>query len=132
MNLKNFRIGNLAKDNLTNETLICSGLSCDVDGKNGQMSFTVIDRSKYPLPNGWQAEEIKLTDEWLKLLGFEHDLDSNTFSLSPMTLYKQDGIFWCDVGWDNIDIISVNELQNLFFALTRIELELKDETSACR
>ena len=125
MKAKKFRIGNLAKDNLTNETLICCGLNCDTDGKNIQITFAVMDRSKYPLPNGWKAEEIKITNEWLKKLGFEHDLDSNTFSLKPITLYKQDGIFWCDILWDSIDVKSVDELQNLFFALTRTELELK-------
>lgn len=74
---------------------------------------------------------MKVTNKNLIDLGFLHDLNTNTFSLKPITLYKQDGVFWCDILWDSLEIESIHQLQNLFFALTSKELELKHETSAC-
>ena len=60
-----YRITNLVQDKLTGELLICCGTSCDTNGENSNISFSVLDRSKFPLPDGWQAEPITLTVEWL-------------------------------------------------------------------
>jgi len=89
-------------------------------------------------------EGIPLTDGWLQKFGFVHKKD-NCWHI------KVDG-FWCSfnlykpekfdgylVSWayndtESItlrDIRYVHELQNLFFALTGTELELKTESSTC-
>jgi hypothetical protein len=60
------RIGNLCQDNKSKELLKVSSLSDEQ-----QVIFTVVDRTKYPLPDGWQAEYIPLSPEWLEKFGFE-------------------------------------------------------------
>ena len=129
MKAKNFRIGNLAKDNLTNELLICCELSCDTDGSNSRISFAVINRDKYPLPNGWQAERILIEPKWISMLGFKHKY-AGQYELGKLMLSV--GIDHAKVFIGNrflIDVEFVDELQNLFFAVEGKELEIKHEAS---
>ena len=70
-------------------------------------------------------EPIPLTEEWLVKFGFLLDLHHHrrlTYSLNRITTYMQDGIFWCDILWDCLEIKYVHQLQNLYFALTNEEL----------
>lgn len=129
MKAKNFRIGNLAKDNLTNELLICCGLSCDTDGQNSQISFAVINRDKYPLPKGWKAERILINTEWIEKLGFKHKY-AGQYELGKLMVSV--GIDHAKIFIYNrflIDVEFVDELQNLFFAVEGNELEIKPEAS---
>lgn len=127
MEAKNFRIGNLIE---ADKNIISIGIIKE--------NFITWNVAKYPTNKVWnpflptndpRLKPIKLTNEWLKKLCFVHDLDTNTFCLKPITLYKQDGIFWCDILWDSLEIKSVHQLQNLFFALTGTELTVKHEVS---
>ena len=71
---------------------------------------------------------IPLTEEWLVKFGFLLDLHHHrglTYSLNRITTYMQDGIFWCDILWDCLEIKHVHQLQNLYFALTNEELTIK-------
>ena len=72
-------------------------------------------------------EPIPLTEEWLLKFGFVLDLDSHRttyLSKHKITTYMQDGIFWCDMLWDCLELKHVHQLQNLYFALTNEELKL--------
>ena len=142
MKAKEYRLGNLAKDALTNETLICCGLNCDTDGKNTQINYSVIDRSKYPLPNGWRAEPIPLNKDWLLKFGFKRYakeyvyyikvdcyltivVDGDDFSISLLDFDIEDYGERSDYITPNLSTKHVHQLQNLYFALTGEELEIK-------
>lgn len=131
-----FRLGNLVMDELTKEYLVCIGVSCEADGSNSEMNFSILDRSKSQLPNGWKATPIHLTEELLEQFGFEMD-DSQ---LDPPD--TPNGNFW--VEWEkdgvrihmpffeylhdeiSIEIKHVHSLQNLYFDLTGQPLKLKN------
>lgn len=83
--------------------------------------------------NNWQAKPIKLTPEWLVNFGFEK-IDYHRFKIKPskfewyytysthdnaFRFYVEDTIVCLNV------IFYVHQLQNLYFALTGNELELK-------
>ena len=78
-------------------------------------------------PKGFNLvhKPITLTEEILLKCGFVYDDEFGLFSLHPITLYKQDGIFWYGLLFDNIEIKYLHQLQNLYFALTGEELEIK-------
>lgn len=65
METNGFRIGNIMQDSLTGELLRVSELT------ETNVVTTVIDRSKYPLPDGWEMEPVPLTPEVLEKCGFE-------------------------------------------------------------
>tara|TARA_R110000822_G_scaffold235117_1_gene366073 strand:- start:388 stop:723 length:336 start_codon:yes stop_codon:yes gene_type:complete len=69
---------------------------------------------------------IPLTEDWLVKFGFVLDLDSHrtTYLSKDITTYMQDGIFWCDILWDCLELKYVHQLQNLYFALTNKELTI--------
>lgn len=80
-------------------------------------------------------EPIPLTEEWLLKFGFNNDgwlrvKDFNLFSLGfaeDMDCYFHDGIDWVDFKYkDKHNIKYVHQLQNLYFALTGKELEIKE------
>lgn len=92
----------------------------------------VLDRSKYPLPMGWEAEPIELTDEWLEKLGFEKKWESN----GAYYIWEKPGVefgiylnkhseYWFEDYSSGLEIKYVHQLQNLYFALTEGELTLK-------
>jgi hypothetical protein len=130
MKAQDLRIKNLAQDKLTGELLICCVIS------DSAVSFSVLDRSKYPLPDGWEAEPIPLTEEWLVKFGFDHNPTNPIYMKLP--IYR--GFSWISVSLkDNLGEIAfdrycaaqpplkhVHQLQNLFFALTGQELTLNE------
>jgi hypothetical protein len=71
-------------------------------------------------------EPIPLTEEWLLKFGFKYDefispmYRPKAYSILGMTLYKESEIF-C---YSNVKLKYVHQLQNLYFALTGVELEL--------
>ncbi len=139
MKPEELRIGNLAQDQ--------NGNILEVRGiKVGNIHYYVIDRSKYPLNEGWQAEPIPLTEEWLLKFGFECEED--IFFKLPFP----ENISWCrdfafilfNGVFGGVEIITyhdkskqkvfhehtvyikhVHQLQNLYYALTGEELEIK-------
>lgn len=83
---------------------------------------------KNPYLNTLKFEPIQLTEDWLIKFGFYlHEnrprpiYGNNSF----IFIYKQDGIFWSDLMHGTMEIKSVHQLQNLFFALTGEELKLR-------
>ena len=108
MKANELRIGNLLQDKVSKTELIITDL-----GKEFIQTY-VIDRSKYPLPNGWKTEPIPLTEEWLlKFPKWFQELISGgymNFSKLPK---------------EYVEVKFVHTAQNLFFALTNEELTLQ-------
>ncbi len=91
-------------------------------------TFTVVDREKYPLPDGWQARPVMLTDEILRKCGFipcgimddEFNHGKNyRFKLRRMT----DGTYQF-VAHRPVYLKHLHRLQNLFFELEEEALEI--------
>jgi hypothetical protein len=129
MKATELRIGNLAYDKVSKELLIVCGLNCDSDGKNSKIEFSVLDRSKYPLPDGWSAEPIPLNEQWLLNFGFEKNIYTELFkknghqidlSVIKCLFYLTETADWYK------EIEYVHQLQNLYHALTGEELTLKN------
>lgn len=116
MKTSEYRIGNYLQDGLTKELLQVCELS------ENKISSKVVDRSKFPLPEGWFNEPIPLTEEWLLRLGAEaietpHDIQYRIKD----RLFVLRGFVFCDYG-SGVKILYVHQLQNLYFALTQTEL----------
>jgi hypothetical protein len=127
MKVEELRIGNLLRDKVTKTELRVIKLT-DQD-----IVTYVIDRSMFPLQDGWGAEPIPLTEEWKLKFGFEKtEWDNfNSYRLIignndyTIVLYSDGN---CEVG----DIITckieyVHQLQNLYFALKGEELTKQQE-----
>jgi hypothetical protein len=119
MEAKELRIGNYVNIGLKSSDLITD---YDAITASGLMDLQVNkERSSFIY------EPISLTQEWLLKFGFVLDLDSHRttyLSKHKITTYMQDGIFWCDILWDCLELKHVHQLQNLYFALTNEELKL--------
>lgn len=131
MKASEFRINNLLQDSNTGSLLIVSELS------NNTIIYSVLDRDKYPLPNGWKAEPIPITEEWLERFGFERKegrwtwikIIYNEETTLPTTLQLWSGndyVSVCRAGIGAMDCPCehVHQLQNLYFALTGQELSV--------
>jgi hypothetical protein len=127
-----FRIGNLLEEKLTGTLLKV------VDINESGFATYVIDRSKYPMTDGWQAQPIPLTPELLEKCGFVRSQDEDENSLTLVNGRKtfkwvegNDGdyflIYQTDCGLDYntaFELEHLHELQNLYFPLTGEELEI--------
>jgi hypothetical protein len=124
------RIGNLLRDELTKTELRVTGLKVD-----GVLTH-VIDRSKFPLPDGWSIEPIPVTEDMLIRFGFE--INRRTKEGNPIwRCLSEDGFFEVEQIGDGFflddnqsygtQIDWVHQLQNLFFALTRDELKQEEK-----
>jgi|DEB0MinimDraft_10_1074344.scaffolds.fasta_scaffold03054_9 hypothetical protein len=79
---------------------------------------------------------IPLTEEWLEKFGFEKVTDKDNVYGRHFYRLNQVDIFWDldDGGWlpfgfnvsNSVDFCYVHQLQNLYFALTGEELEIKE------
>lgn len=67
---------------------------------------------------------IPLTEEWLLRFGFDgSEIFKNSYILNSVEIYIQDGLYWYDFGNDRVEVKTIHQLQNLYFALTNKELE---------
>jgi hypothetical protein len=113
MKANELRIGNLCQDKISGAQLKVTGTH-----KN-DISFYVIDRNLFPLQPGWQAEPIPLTEEWLVKFGLMS---------TELGFWNNGDAIYFDYGKENeksIELKYVHQLQNLYFALTGEELEMK-------
>lgn len=141
MDMKEFRLGNLCRDKKTGTLLRV----CELNEENDGVGFFVIDRDKYPLPDGWHAEPAPLNEEWLERLGFVDITDGYRATgqadpvfriASPVRgqnidLYRKwDNEAWKPKGYflGHFEYVMqyVHQLQNLYFALTGEELTIKE------
>ncbi|MEP7110629.1 MAG: hypothetical protein ABI760_21735 [Ferruginibacter sp.] len=124
MRSKGLQIGNILKDKLTGARLVVIGLS------ENEVQTRVIDPDKFSLPEGWEAESIPLTPEILVQTVFAKD---GTDPVSELDKYEYEGIIlladeagFLFIHGEAVTIIySVDELQNLFFALMGRELKFQ-------
>lgn len=128
MKTSEFRIGNILRDRVTGSLLIVSDLS------EADVIFYVVDRNKFPLPDGWQAEPIPLTPEVLVKCGFVKLKLDNGFYYEKYLNNKETFLFSDNIlsygilgvsqyEWSACDHIeSLHQLQNLYHALTGEEL----------
>jgi hypothetical protein len=130
MKATELRIGNLAQDQNGNILEV-------VTLEEEKVIFKVLDRSKYPLPNGWKAEPTPITEEiLLKCEGYKQnygiEINDNTqldFVITNDAVYPfitQNGEFSGQLPSQvNLEKIQhLHQLQNLYFALTGDELEI--------
>ena len=85
-----------------------------------------------------QVEPIPLTEDWLRRFGFER-VDHDSYHEYTIIKHEKGKSSWNyslrwhesskNYGWCMHTIKSVNQLQNLFHALTGEELKLKDESN---
>lgn len=133
------RIGNLFQDEITKEILRVSEIKTETGEVNEKpiVFFHVLNREKFPLPEGWKATPIILTEEILLKLGFNDadykkgyigkEFKSNLILDFVLTKPKHLGD-WLDcyvfeLGNHRIVPIKyLHELQNFYFAITKQEL----------
>jgi len=116
MKAEELRIGNILRDKYTGDNLIVLELTKD------RITFDYITDKK------WQAEPIPLTEEIILKCGFEIEEGrfGNEYHLDDFILYTSEQLSICFC-WDNFikDIKHLHQLQNLYFALTGQELDVK-------
>lgn len=139
---KELRIGNYCKDTVSGEWLLVDEITKG-DAGNHITGFYVVNREKYPLPNGWEAAPIPITPEWLERLGFESKKDKRIRWHEFKKLIGKYGVRVLQVNFDKSELLSVwivahdrfadhehikyiHQLQNLYFALTGQELTIKN------
>jgi hypothetical protein len=114
------RIGNYVMDNVSGEWMI-------VDEIGENVGAIVINRDKYPLPEGWNMGYIPLTPEILERCGFEQNspVYGDYYNNGDIFIFKEkDGFMLFDEGSIGNPFNYLHQLQNLFFALTGEELEI--------
>lgn len=124
MKATELRLGNLTQDQDGNLLKVYS-----LDENN--IKYSVLDRSKFPLMEGWQAEPIPLTAGVLKKTPFVIDKtkgQGKLYNLGRLTLVVApdnpaviyfDGYVFCYINSD------LHSLQNFYFAVMREELTVK-------
>lgn len=129
INLFEFRKGNIVCDVVSGEWMI-------VDDINNHIGAILIDRNKYPLPNGWYMGYVELSMDVLKRCGFE-DLAGNGMGVR-LTLNGSDEFFFGQQDKElryqtrgsgftrDFGIKYLHQLQNLYYLFTNgKELEIK-------
>lgn len=106
INPRSLRLGNLFRSNLGDL------LKVDLLEEDG-VSFYVIDRTRFPLPEGWYAEPIPLPTGRYFVCGVE----VHVFVGGSVCIYRQN-----DLSLIKHDIY-LHDLQNLIFALTGQEMD---------
>jgi len=132
MKANELRLGNLAKTK-DKDLLEVRGIESD------NVTYYVINRDRYPLPEGWKAEPIPLTEEWLLKFGYKHFQSEHIYSEWALVI---DGILKYKIFQSSytgvetftfpnsnkpVTLKHVHQLQNLYFALTGNELTIKEQ-----
>lgn len=128
MKANELRIGNYVKDSVSGEVMVVNEL-----GEN--VGAVLLNRDKYPLPDGWQMAYIPLTPEILEKAGFiqisDYDPEGPTHRMNSSI-----GVIDVCYGYSMVDIVQnigrirhnkikyLHQLQNLYFALTGEELTI--------
>lgn len=137
------RLGNLAQDQDGN-LLQVIGLTFDPESpiKEKSISFYVLDRSKFPLKNGWNAEYIPINQEWAVKFGFvltadygdqkhyEHPSLRNfsiVFDHEEIALHHIYSDSYVCVFYDDERFRFIHQLQNFFFSIVGEELVFSTE-----
>ena len=134
MKANELRIGNLLRDKVSKTELKVTGLN------ESDILTYVIDRSKFPLKDGWAIEPIPLTEEQLLKFGFEklNTMMSGCFvfqkglwrvAIKDNIEKTYDWVLWHErispPTWCLSRFKYVHQIQNIYFSLTDEELEVK-------
>lgn len=121
------RIGNILVDNFTGDYLKVDEIRTD-----GFTVDTIIEPGNNPLPNGWQARGVPLTWDIIKRCGFvSQDDDFVVWTIkSPRgnglaIIIYNNGDHWALNEPGSKQFTQLHEVQNLYFALTGEELQIK-------
>lgn len=117
------RLGNMVMDKISGEWMEVFEISENITAH-------VINREKYPLPDGWQMAPIPLSEDILEKSGFEPYNDDGLWRCIGWESFTLQNRYLSDAGFNaklwNEDIMpvitSLHQLQNLYFALTGEEL----------
>lgn len=98
-----------------------------VDEIGENIGAVLVDRDKYPLPDGWKMVPISLTEEWLERLGFKGYRLRIKSDLESVLRWNGHGVgLICNSLYQiGKDCRQVHQLQNLYFSLTGEELTIK-------
>jgi hypothetical protein len=126
MKVSELRIGNLLRDKVTKTELRVIKLT------EQDIVTHVIDRSMFPLQDGWGIEPIPLTEERLLKFGFTDEEDYLELEIheSLSIIYvgylalMLDGVI---IQINDVNSDKVHQLQNLYFALTGEELKQQEQ-----
>lgn len=121
INPKDFRIGNILQDQLTGKHLIVADLSKE------NIFFDIHGQDQQPLPEGWQAVPIPITPELLLKCGFVWQKSIHLWKHIQIgcCLFLNDSECMSDLddcSFKRPKLSSLHQLQNLFFALSGVEL----------
>lgn len=127
MKCTEYRIGNIAHDEVSGALMRI----CELNEENELVVGYVIDRSKFPLPDGWKLRPIPLTEEWLLKFGFiKMDWTENENCYEKSFVLQKDDKEGYNLMDNDVATLQqfkyVHQLQNLYFALTGEELTLKE------
>lgn len=140
-NPKHLRIGKFLHDEISKELMVV-----DVINQENIEAY-IVDRSKYPLPDGWYMTYIPLTEEWLLKFGLKKERDwkflfSNNNEMFIWSNRNEDfnhtdkNYFSFALQGEGFHTMIgkcfsfVHELQNLYFALTSNELKIVSESQS--
>lgn len=123
------RVGNLVREKITGAFMRITDIS-----ETGYTSY-VIDRSLFPLPEGWQAVPIPITEDLLLKAGFvqtyksrwhtDYDADELGHGEIGVNFYHENNtIVFRFYGEHRTPLHFLHQLQNLYFALTGEELKI--------
>lgn len=122
--INELRLGNLLK----NSGSLMKVVSLDIRYKNP--SCVVVEKLKGQHTNVFRHDPIPITEEWLLRMGLEkHEFDNgkpNQYRFKEILIVIRDSKF-VDYG-SSVVLPYVHTLQNLYFALTGEELEIKSYT----
>lgn len=122
MEAKNLRIGNFVKAKSPEKTEWV---------ERHRISAHTLYSMEHPTAMDFVKPDMKpilITTDWLADLGFDN-WDENKWERDGIVLLKYDEGCTYLSNQLHVNIFHIHELQNLFFALTRKELELKTERS---
>lgn len=126
MSPSDLRIGNFLQDSLTGELMIVVELT----EKN--ITADIIDRDKFPLPDGWKMEPIPLTRDIFIRFGAETWGDENEYCKFPDQAYPFDYLdqgtgfqVFDDNGVKVVFLEFVHELQNFYRSIDKEGLHIK-------
>jgi len=140
MNVKELRIGNLVKLNadelnkLEEESNVENVFKIDKLDIHGDISLYHEEEMLYEYTSDSLINPIQLTEEWLIKFGFKITINTsyssgraieyNVCRKDDITYNSLQDLWW--IGVLHPKIKYVHQLQNLYFALTGVELKLKE------
>jgi len=109
-------LGNYVIDELTGEWMEVTELAVN------RIVATVINRDKFPLPDGWKMAPIPLTQEVIKRFPFSKSNDLYRYAM--FSFFAEDDFFIFYDGSIRTRLDYVHQLQNLFYTITGKRLKL--------